>query len=222
MMRINLLAEAACDETRSPIAGPAAAFQARVFALSLAAVVALLGAAWWLLGAWQTRLDARMAAEKSESNRLASIGAENKRYQSDLQDVNRRIAAVELLESNRRGPVEFLASLEEAVNRAPGLYLTSVGSKDGRLALSGEAGSVAPIADLVTALQGSGGYHDVSLREYHQDDDKDGRVRFKYSLDFTFQPPAAAVVAAPPASDAKVTGPVPAERPQASAEKRHG
>lgn len=223
MMRINLLAQSVTEETQPQTAESPSAFQARVFVMAFVGVATVIGFAWWLLGVWKARLDSQLAVEDAEAQRLAGVAAENKRYESELQEINRRIAAVQALEDNRRGPVAFLILLQQAVNRAPALNLISVGPKDGRVAVNGAASSVTAVADLVSALQASEGYQDVLLREYHEDDDKAGRVRFKFNLDFTFQPPAPAVAAGAPPSATKpaATGP-PAGRPQPAAENSHG
>ncbi len=221
MMRINLLAETVADDPQAqPVRSPAV-FQGRVFGLTFAVVAAILGTAWWLLGVWQTRLDSQKAAAKVEASRVAGIAAENKRYESEVQEINRRIAAVQSLEDNRRGPVAFLVTLQEAVNRAPALNLVSVAPRDGRLSLNGAAASVTAVADLVAALEASEGYHAVMLREYHEDDDKGLGVRFKFSVDFIFQPPPA-LAAAAQASGAKPVTAAPASGVPASAEKHHG
>jgi len=223
MMRINLYAESVADEPQAQAAGSPAAFQTRVFAAAFGTLAMALSAAWWLVGVWQSRLASRMAVEKLEADRLAGVAAENKRYDSELQEINRRIAAVQSLEDNRRGPAAFLTSLQEAVSRAPALNLVSVGPKEGRLALNGAASSVTAVADLVAALESSRGYHDVLLREYHEDDMKSGALRFKFDLDFLFQPPAPALAAeSPTPAAAKPVAVAPAARPLAVAEKPHG
>ena len=221
MIRINLLAESTWDDVPAADAGSPAAFQARILGVCCLAVASLLGAAWWLLGSWRARLDSRMAMEQSQATRMAGVAAENRRYDLEVQDINRRIAAVRSLEANRQGPVAFLVSLQSAANRSPGLYLLSAGPKDGGLALSGAAGSVTAVADLVAALEASDGYRDVRLREYHEDDGKSGQVRYKFSVDCTYQPPAAAGTAPAGAT----AGPPPAssgEGLQPGAEKHHG
>ncbi len=222
MMRINLLAQSVGSESQPEIVQSPAEFQARVFGMAIGAVVITLSAAWWLLGRYQAKLDSQRAAERAEAQRLAGIAAENKRHAAELQEIDRRIAAVQSLENDRRGPVVFLVSLQEAVNRAPALNLLTVGPRDGRLSLNGAASSVTAVADLVSALQSSTGYQDVPLREYHEDDDKGGRVRFKFSLDFRFEPPASEVAADLPAGAAKPAGAPLVARPQPVAEKRHG
>jgi len=222
MMRINLLAQPVAEETQPQVAESPSAFQARVFALAFVGVAAVLSFAWWVVGAWHGRLDTQMAVEKAEVNRLAGIAAENNRYESELQELNRRIAAVQALEVNRHGPVAFLVSLQEAVNHTPALNLLSVGSKDGRIVVSGEAPAETALADLVTALQASNGYRDVLLREYHEDDGNGGRVSFKFSLDFIFEPPEEGTAAATPVNASKPAASAPAERPQSSRETHHG
>ncbi|HEV2423583.1 MAG TPA: hypothetical protein VGZ29_02020 [Terriglobia bacterium] len=226
MMRINLLPQSVAEATQPDVAESPSTFQARVFGLAFVGVAVVVSFAWWVVGVWKGRLDSQMAAEKAEATRLARVAAENKRYELELQEINRRIAAVQALDENRRGPVAFLVSLQQAVNRAPALNLTSVGPKDGRTAMNGAASMVTAVADLVAALQTSEGYQDVLLREYHEDDDKAGRVRFKFNLDFTFQPPplppAAAGSLPSAARPAGAAAAAPAVSQQPAAEKRHG
>jgi Tfp pilus assembly protein PilN len=222
MMRINLFAESVTDEPQAQSMASPQAFQAGVFGAAFGGIAIVLSAAWWLLGVWQTRLDSQKAVENSEANRLAGVAAENKRYDSELQEINRRIAAVQSLEDNRRGPVAFLTSLQEAVNRASALNLVSVGPREGRLALNGAASSVSAVADLVAALESSQGYQDVLLREYHEDDMKSGAMRFKFALDFTFKPPAPALATGSPSAAVKPAVAAPAARPQPVVEKPHG
>lgn len=222
MIRINLLAQSGAEETQPAALQSAPAFQASIFAMAFLGVAGVVGTAWSLLGVWQGRLDSQMAAESAETNRLAGVAAENKRYDSELQEINRRIAAVQALEVNRHGPVAFLVSLQEAVNRTPTLNLLSVGPKDGRIAVSGEATTETALADLVTALQVASGYRDVLLREYHEDDGNGGRVSFKFSLDFIFEPPEQSPAAARPENASKPAASAPAERAQSIPETHHG
>lgn len=195
MMRINLLEHAEHDTSEPQPAGSASTFQTAVFVGTLLGVALVLGTTYWLLSGWQGRLNQQMAMEKSEAARLARIRQQNLRYEADLQDLNRRIAAVQVLEDNRRGPGEMMTALATAVNRAPGLYLLSVTPKDGRLKLSGAAASVPALASLANALQVSESLHDVQLREYHEDDGAAEAVRFKFSLDCVYR--AAAAPSAP-------------------------
>lgn len=222
MMRINLFAQPVSEDAQPQVAESPSTFQARVFGLAFFGVAAVLSFAWWALGVWQGRLDSQMAVEKAEMNRLAGIAAENNRYETELQELDRRIAAVQALEVNRHGPVAFLVSLQEAVNHTSALNLLSVGPKDGRIVLTGEATTETALADLVSQLQAANGYRDVLLREYHEDDGNGGRVSFKFSLDFLFEPPEQGPTAAPPVNASKPAASVPVERPQSRPETQHG
>jgi Tfp pilus assembly protein PilN len=189
MIRINLLEGARRERETKPEVGPAAAtFQAQVFIGALLVAGVVVGGVYWFLSHRLAELNKQMDVERREAARLAAIQAENTRYEADLKDIDRRIAAVQTLEDNRHGPTQLMMLLAGMVNRAPGLYLISVTPKEGRLLFNGASSSVTSIADFFGALNAAGNFRDVQLREYYEDDDKDGRVNFKFSLDCVYSP----------------------------------
>jgi len=199
MIRINLLEGARRERGTKPEAGSeAAAFQAQVFIGALLAAGVLVGGSYWFLSHRLDELNRQMDVEKREAARLAVIQAENTRYEADLKDIDRRIAAIQTLEDNRHGPTDLMMLLAGVVNRAPGLYLTSVTPREGRLLFNGASSSETSIAGFVGALKATDSFQDVQLREFYEDDDKDGRVNFKFTLDCIYSPPgpATATVAA--------------------------
>ncbi|HUI41918.1 MAG TPA: PilN domain-containing protein, partial [Terriglobia bacterium] len=86
------------------------------------------------------------------------------------------------------GPTRLMMLVAAAVQAAPGLYLQSVSPKADRLLFSGSSRSVTSVASLVAKLENTPTIHDVELRQYFEDDDKDGRLNFKFDLDFAYQP----------------------------------
>jgi Tfp pilus assembly protein PilN len=204
MIRINLL-EQISREAQSMPSEPAspAAFQARALLGGLAVSALLVLGAHWLFSQRVQRLNQQTEVEQREAARLSVIQAANSRYSSELQEINRRIDVLQILQNGRRGPSQLMTELAAAVNGAPNLYLISVTPQGGRLALTGASTSTNAIATLVRSLQGADGFGDVQLREYYEDDQKDGRVSFRFSLDFSYAAPATprtadAAPAAPP------------------------
>ena len=196
MIRINLL-EGAIPAVQ-PKPGAATSLPAKVFGATLLAAAVVVGAGYWYLDRQVTELGERLDAEKREAARLAAIQAENTRYEAQLRDIDRRIAAIQALENNRQGPSDLMTELGTIVNRITGLYLTSVSPREGRLVVSGLAGSVASIADFVAALRTAQDFQDVQLRQYFEDD-REGQVNFRFNLDCVYKPPSAAVPSAPAA-----------------------
>lgn len=202
MIRINLLEGAAPAVAPKP--GAASSLPAKAFGATLLGAAVVVGACYWYLDRQVTRLGEQLDVEKREAARLAAIQAENTRYEAQLRDIDRRIAAIQTLENNRQGPSDLMAELGAIVNRITGLYLISVSPRENRLVVSGLAGSVVSIADFVGALRTAADFQDVQLRQYFEDD-REGQVNFRFNLDCVYKPPSATAPSAP------VTGP-PARR----------
>lgn len=190
MIRINLLEGTGRQADTAPPTGSAARFQARVFLLTLLAAAVLTAAAYTWVSYRKSMLDSQLATENAEAARLAAIGRENARYEAQLRDIERRMVAIQSLEDNRQGPGRLMSLVADAVNRAPGLYLESVTPKNDRLIFAGTSRSVIAIASLVAALESAPDAHDVELREYYENDQKDGEIAYKFNVDCKFQPAA--------------------------------
>jgi Tfp pilus assembly protein PilN len=189
MIRINLLEGA--TPGRKPKPGVASSFPAKVFGGTLLVATMVVGSCYWYLDRQLTRLGQQLEVEKREAARLAAIQAENTRYEAQLRDIERRIAAIQALENNRQGPSDLMAVLGATVNRTTALYLVSVSPKEGRLVVNGLTGSVVFIADFMAALRAAGDFQDVQLRQYFEDD-REGQVSFRFNLDCVYKPPTAA------------------------------
>lgn len=187
MIRINLLEGTAREvvEIPSEPASPAA-IQAQTLVGGLIVAAGLVVGAHWLLSQRLDGLNRQIGTEKAEAARLSAIQAQNARYSAQLQDINRRIDVLQLLQSNRHGPSQLMTQLATTVNGAPELYLMSVTPQQGgRISLTGASNSVSSIATLLGSLQPADGFNGVQLREYYEDDEKDGRVAYKFALDFS-------------------------------------
>ncbi|HEV2380178.1 MAG TPA: PilN domain-containing protein [Terriglobia bacterium] len=211
-IRINLLAVAAreVEEAPSEPASPAA-FVVQTLVAGLMVSALLVAAAYWVFNRRLDRINQQMEAERREAARLSVIQAANSRYSTELQDINRRIDVLQLLEAGRRSPEQLMTQLAGMVNGAPELFLMSVTPQGGRITLSGVSNSVTSIATFVRSFQTGDGFGDVQLREYYEDDEKDGRVSYKFSLEFSYVAPTTTRTAA--AAPAVVNQSAPAVRP---------
>lgn len=211
-IRINLLAGAAreVEEAPSEPASPAA-FLVQTLVAGLMVSALLVAGAYGVFNRRLDQINQQMEAERREAARLSVIQAANSRYSAELQDINRRIDVLQLLEAGRRSPEHLMTQLAGMVNGAPELYLMSVTPQGGRITLSGVSNSVTSIATFVRSFQTGDGFGDVQLREYYEDDEKDGRVSYKFSLEFSYLAPTTTRTAAP--APAAVNQSAPAVRP---------
>jgi Tfp pilus assembly protein PilN len=193
MIRINLIEGAKPQLESKPGTGPSS-FPVLVFGGAFLVAGLVVGACYWYLDRQLTNLGEQLDVEKQEAARLAAIQAENTRYETQLRDIDRRIAAIQTLESNRKGPTALMAALGTTVNRTAGLYLASVTPKEGRLFVNGLTNSAVTIADFMAALRAAGDFEDIQLRQYVESD-REGQVSFKFDLDCVYRPHEAAAEA---------------------------
>ena len=183
MIRINLLSEGVKGAAAwEGAAGVRLAVSPLVVVGGSALVAfALVGGLAWFWSARGARLEREVRKEQTEQARLAAIEKENQVYARQLKELEQRVNTIRGLESSRTGPVEFMTALGETVGRTRDVYLVSVGPDGDRLLVKGQAASVGSIAGFMTALKRSGGFAQVELGQYYQDDQAE-RLTFKFDL----------------------------------------
>ncbi|HUI43630.1 MAG TPA: hypothetical protein VL523_16840, partial [Terriglobia bacterium] len=97
MIRINLLEGSRKEFDRKPETGSPAAFGIKVFAGTILASAVLMGAAYVFINHQMALLGKQLAVENAEASRLAVIRDENARYEAQIRDIERRMAAVQTL-----------------------------------------------------------------------------------------------------------------------------
>jgi type IV pilus assembly protein PilN len=199
MIRINLLGVAKPTKTAGP--PPTAARQAVIFIVSALVAFGIVGFFYQYWSSQIATLNKQKAEQERERDRLAQIRAENDRYRAQLEQLQRRQDTIQQLQDSKAGPVDFMDRLGDIVNRSSDLYLLAVTPDGARVAIRGQADSVASIANFIAHLQGSPSFGDVQLRQYYQDD-QHNRLSFKFNLDCTYTPPS---TAHPPAQAAGAT-----------------
>lgn len=209
MIRINLLGVA---RPVARMAGPSegVAPEAIIIPGALFVILALVtGFVYWYWTKDIDRLNKELQRQKNEQARLAGIMEQNKRYEQQLNQLQLRKDTIDKLLSSRVGPVQLMHTLGALVDRSNDLFLTSVAPKGDRLAVEGIANSSNAIADFIGALQKSGNFDDVQLRQSYQDN-RETRVSFKFTLDCIYRqsaPASPSVPAGAPGQPAGATAP---------------
>lgn len=200
MIRINLI-QAPVREKETKTSETASLRDRKELAPLLALVICfgLVGLMYWSASRSITALNRQMAVEKREAAHLAALEAQNKRYQSQLAEINQHITVIQTLEENRTGPRDLMTFLGGAADRVNGLYLLSVDMQKGRLNIHGQSDDADAVANFIAALDAAGSFRDVELRRVFEDD-QSNRVSFKFDLDCLYKPPVEVAAAALPAS----------------------
>jgi Tfp pilus assembly protein PilN len=207
MIKINLLPEGIRQVQTLEDAEPSPLGISPVLLLAASAVVcfAVVGALGWYWSHDTSRLEREMKKERAEQARLAAIQKESSLYQKQMEELEQRVRTIQVLQDRRTGPVDFMTVLGAVVNQTGDLYLLSVNPEANRLVLKGQSQSVKSIAGFITALNHSGSFADVRLREYYQED-QGVRRGFKFDLECAYQPPGTIATpgsAGPPGTAAK-------------------
>jgi Tfp pilus assembly protein PilN len=138
------------------------------------------------------KLDVELKKQQADQTRLVAIRQENTRYEGMRAQLEQRVKAVQLLQSNRLGPAEFMNVLGDVVAKTPtDLFFASVTHEGGRVAIQGQAGSANSVASLLSLLKSCGYFDDVQLRQFYEDDKQD-LVSYKFNLDCAYKPPSGA------------------------------
>jgi Tfp pilus assembly protein PilN len=192
-IKINLLGLAA----PKPKARPAkpeqkSMLQVWIFLGALVVSFGTVGLMYWIWNSSIDTLNVELKKQQAEQTRLVAIRQENTRYEGRRAQLEQRVKAVQLLQTGRMGPTEFMSVLGDVVAKTPtDLFFATVTHEGGRVAIQGQAGSANSVATLLALLKSSGHFDDVQLRQFYEDDKLD-RVSYKFNLDCSYKPSAGA------------------------------
>jgi Tfp pilus assembly protein PilN len=203
MIKINLLG-AAAPPTPGPAAPPTRAFQVVTFVGALVVCLAIVGVFYKFWSSQVAELEQDLKRQQDREKELASVRAQNAVYLQHLNELERRINTIQTLQASRVGPVEQMTALGDVANQTSDVYLYTVAPQGERLAVRGQSGSVQSMATFLSALQHSGAFTDVQLRQFYEDDQQ-SRLTYKFLLDCLYKPPAPAGATAQPAAPAGTT-----------------
>ncbi len=209
MIKINLLGAAAPRP-----AAAAAAVAPPTKAVQLWSLIGAFVVCFGIVGlfhlVWSSSIDnlkVELKKQQAEQSRLAAIKQENARYEQERGLLEQRINTIQVLQTSRVGPTEFMNALGNVVNKTPNdLYLSSVAPQGERVVLRGLAASSNSVAGLLTFLKTSGYFDDVQLRQFYEDDVQD-LVSYKFNIDCAVKSASAAASPAPAGPGARAAAP---------------
>jgi type IV pilus assembly protein PilN len=138
------------------------------------ALVLLLGGWWWSLSSEIKRLNAEIAENKAQSEKLKLVIAEGQRFRRDKELLERRVNAIDLVARNQTRPVYLLDAVLDTLPKD--LWLTRMEEKGTQLRFAGTTYSATALADFMTNLKASGKFKDVDIVDAKQDLAKSPRL----------------------------------------------
>ena len=142
-------------------------------------VVAMGG---WYLNATSGRagLQEEVSLLEQESTRLKELTAQVVAFEQQKQSLEERIAIIERLQANQKGPVELMNIVIGAMpDNPPGLWLTSLVQQETTISIEGRAFDVPFVADFIAALDDTRIFSYVDLEFWEQD--QENSIRFQLS-----------------------------------------
>lgn len=157
MIRINLLSEGRkpIAARKSPLSGLSlgtggldAATVALAAVLVLGVLVTLIYN--WMLAGRVTTKGREVSEARAEVSRLAPIIKEVEDFKAKKQDLETKVAVINELRANQRGPVQVLDKVSRSLPEL--LWLTSMEFRDDQLSISGEAFNTNAVALFIENL----------------------------------------------------------------------
>ena len=142
-------------------------------------VVAMGG---WYLNATSGRADLQNEVNllETESARLKELTAQVVAFEQQKKSLEERIAIIERLKENQKGPVELMNIVIGAIpDNPPGLWLTSLVQQEATISIEGRAFDVPFVADFIAALDDTGIFSYVDLEFWEQD--QENSIKFQLS-----------------------------------------
>lgn len=143
-----------------------------ILVIGLAVVLSILA-----LGGWYVKLqrDAQQITQKmqeaqKEAQRLAVAKAKYEERMAQKQNLDKRKQVIDELKAKQLGPVELLAKVGDTINETDGVWLEQMKEEGRNVNIEGMALSVHQVANLMKALQKTGLFKSVELKDTSQDD----------------------------------------------------
>jgi type IV pilus assembly protein PilN len=154
---------------------------------------------------------ALIAKSESDLKKLESTLAEVKKYQTEQEEIEQKLAIIDQIEAARMGPVKIM---DELATRMPQrVWLTKIVEKNGTLELEGRSIDAEVVADLAATLEESPMLSNVDLQETHLEEVDGLKLSaFKMTAQYPFlkNQPEAKKAKAGPARPAPAAGRKPA------------
>ncbi|MBZ5589153.1 MAG: PilN domain-containing protein [Acidobacteriia bacterium] len=194
MIKINLLVEARAEKVaRAPLLAFGAASINNFILLGLVIVgLAFVGVRYWRLSSKLSSINAEIAVNQREVDRLKPIIAEVESFKKKNAELKHKIEVIEQLKERQYGPVRAMDEVSKALPDL--LWLTSMSSRGGVISMQGQALNENAVANFISNLAASPFFAEPSLKIMSQDER--GVFTFDLSCNFTYTPREAA--ATPP------------------------
>jgi type IV pilus assembly protein PilN len=155
MIRINLLSErkAAGKSSFSFHGGQTVTVACSVV---LVGTFGVIGWRFWTIGRDSARLDLQMSSAQQETQRLRSVIQHVEQFEQRRAQLQQRVALVEELRRNQRGPVHMLDQISRALPDT--LWLTGLrqGVDPNEVLIEGRSTSLTGLSDFVANLEATG------------------------------------------------------------------
>ena len=197
MIKINLLSEgkrpAAVRRTR-----PASFLESENIALwALVAALLLAGALpaagwWWWTKSQVAENDEQIVVKQREVDELAAIIAEVEEFKAKQAELEHKIAVIEQLRRNQKGPVRVMDQISRALPEL--LWLDRMELHGGVITLAGRAFNSNAVAGFLDNLDQVPEFQEPTLRDLQAG--REGVYTYSISFNFSFAPPEVETAAA--------------------------
>jgi type IV pilus assembly protein PilN len=191
MIKINLLAEGKRPAAVRKVSAGGGSFLEREgmaqWLLLAAVVLALLvaGGLWYKANRDLTAKKAEVAAAQKEVEKLKAILDEVKEFEQKKAELEHKIAVINELKANQRGPVRMMDTISQALPEL--LWLDKMVMAPNRVTLNGRAFNINAVSNFIENLDRVPEFREPSLRDISQQ----GRVfNFAITFTYTYAPPA--------------------------------
>jgi Tfp pilus assembly protein PilN len=207
VIRINLLTEAkaAAAKKKAPILPTGAKLNNLLFIGGFALPIVIILAAGLILSATRRNLDEEIGKARVEAERLRSIIEEVQSYETKKASLEAKIALINNLKTNQKGPVRLMDELSRAL---PDLvWLSDMTVSGDQVALKGRTLSPNAVATYLENLKKSPFFAEPVFRNLGQEGTGQSGI-YGWEMTLTFRPaavlgtgtvPAAAPASPPPA-----------------------
>lgn len=157
MIRINLLAVERERTKRRPLSGIQATQQKITLACSLILVLTALGVGWWYwsLDKQSKRIEEDIATGQREAQRLQTLIAQVKQFETRKAQLQERVALIEDLRKGQLGPVHLIDEISRSLPDL--LWLTQIKQSGQELTITGRCTAMTALSDFLANLE-LGGY----------------------------------------------------------------
>ena len=150
--------------------------QLSLFLVSLAVVLIVLVYYNFSLGSKIGKLNRKITTTKAELNRYEEINKEIARIKKNLENLKKKMAVIDQLESDRHAPVRLLETMTQVLitNR---MWLVSLDDQETSVTINGIALDNKTVADFMVGLQNSGLFNNVNLKSIQHQEVQKAKIK---------------------------------------------